>query len=128
MNPLDLLKLAPWALVLAIGIFAGVERIQISNRNTTIAQKDTAISDMKKTQAENIARAEKAVRERMQSEIDNNNTVIKGLNADKAALQEKANAAESALAGITVTPTPEGCPEPMGLPVMRALVGGLPDR
>jgi hypothetical protein len=127
-NPLTLLKLAPWALVLLVGIFAGVERVQISNRDVTIAQKDTALKGMQAQQAENIAAAEKKVRDAMQADLDYSTKLVANYAGEIAELQEKQNAAEVSVAAVPVEPVAKGCPDPMSLPVLRAFTSGLPDR
>jgi hypothetical protein len=127
-NPLTLLKLAPWALVLLVGIFAGIERVQISNRDVTIAQKDTALKGMQAQQAENIAAAENKVRTAMQADLDRTNALVRDLQADNDARQEKQNAAEVAVAAVPVEPAAKGCPDPMSLPVVGRFIVGLPDR
>jgi hypothetical protein len=126
-NPLTLLKLAPWALVLLVGIFAGIERVQISNRDVTIAQKDTALKGMQAQQAENIAAAEKKVRTAMQADLDYSAKLVANYAGEIAELQEKQNAAEVSVATAPVIATAPGC-DPMALPVVGAFMRGLPDR
>lgn len=128
MNPLTLLKLVPWALILAIGIFAGIERIQISNRDVTIAQKDTALKGMQAQQAENIAAAQSKVRAVMQADLDYSNKLVADYAGEIASLQEKQNAAEVSVAAVPVEPVAQGCPDPMSLPVVGAFARGLPDK
>lgn len=115
------------AALVAIG-WIGLLKLELAHRDTRIAELHSDIDGMKAQQADNIARAEKAVRERLQAEIDVNKQIIEGLNAEKAALQEKANAAEVSLAAIPVAPTPTGCPDPMSLPVVGAFLHGVPER
>lgn len=130
-----LLKNPAWLLVIALGVFAGFERIEITardltiaNRDTTIAQKDSALKGMQAQQEANIAAAQKAARDAMQADLDRTNALVRDLQADKDALQEKQNAAEVAVAAVPVAPDAPGCPDPMSLPVVRAFSGSLPDR
>jgi hypothetical protein len=125
---LTILKLAPWALVLLVGIFAGVERVQISGRDVTIAQKETALKGMQAQQAENIAAAESKVRAAMQADLEHSNKLVADYAGEIAELQEKQNAAEVSVAAIPVEPVAKGCPDPMSLPVVGAFVRGLPDQ
>lgn len=120
------LKLAPWIAAAAIGVFAGIERIQISNRDVTIAEKNTELAKMRKQQAENIATAVKAVAADKDKDAARTTVLVASLTKEKQNLEERANAAETALAAVPETVTPAGCPAPMDSPVFRAWIDGLP--
>ena len=120
------LSLAPWIVAAAIGVFAGIERIQISNRDTTIAEKNTALANDKAKQAENIAAAVKAVQADKDADAARTTVLVQALTKDKQALEERANAAETALAAVPEPVTPAGCPAPMDSPVFQSFLRGLP--
>jgi hypothetical protein len=118
----------PLLLVAGIAIDDGLLRIDYADQKVTIAQKDTALKGMQAQQAENIAAAEKKVRTAMQADLDRTNALVRDLQADNDARQEKQNAAEVSVAAVPVEPVAKGCPDPMSLPVLRAFTSGLPDR
>lgn len=120
------LALAPWIVAAAIGLFAGVERIQISNRNTTIAERDVTIANAKAQQAENIAKAVKAVAADKDADAVKTTALVATLTKEKQDLEDRANAAETALAAVPETVTPAGCPAPMDSPVLRQFISSLP--
>lgn len=120
------LALAPWIVAAAIGLFAGVERIQISNRDTTIATKDTELADMRTKQAENIANAVKAVSTAKDADAVKTTALVAVLTKEKQDLEDRANVAETALAGVPEPVTPAGCPAPMDSPVLQSFIRGLP--
>lgn len=120
------LALAPWIVVAAIGLFAGVERIQISNRDTTIATKNTALADMRTQQAQNIANAVKAVAADKDADAVKTTALVAALTHEKQDLEDRANVAETALAAVPEPVTPAGCPAPMDSPVLRSFIDGLP--
>lgn len=120
------LKLAPWIAAAAIGVFAGIERIQISNRDVTIAEKNTALAEMREQQAENIATAVKAVAANKDADAAKTTVLVAALTKDKQALEERVNAAETALAAVPETVTPTGCPVPLDSPVLQSFIAGLP--
>jgi hypothetical protein len=120
--------LLPLAMCLGLAIDDGLLRIDYAEQKVTIAQKDTALKGVQAQQAENIAAAEKKVRTAMQADLDRTNALVRDLQADNDARQEKQNAAEVAVAAVPVEPVAKGCPDPMALPVLRAFTAGLPDR
>lgn len=126
MNPRTLLKLAPYAAILLLGLAVGWEYTTIKERDATIAQKETALADMRRQQAENIAAAVRKVSDAKDADAAKTTVLVQALTTEKQALEERANAAETALAAVPETVTPTGCPAPMDSPVFKSFVDGLP--
>jgi len=124
------LTLAPWILsaVFAFGGFTAyeIERGNYQEAKATIAQRDTTISTMQTRQAENIAAAVKKVNDANAQDQATSQRIITVLTVAKQNLEERANAAETALANVPPTVTPAGCPAPIDTPVFRAFLDGLP--
>lgn len=120
------LTLAPYVVILLIGAFAGFERLQISSRDTTIAEKEFALANDKAQQAANIANAVKAVAAAKDADASKTTALVARLTKDKQDLQERANVAETALAAVPDTVTPAGCVATIDTPVFKSFIAGLP--
>lgn len=120
------LALAPYLVIAALGLAFGWEYVTVQERNVTIAQKDTALEGMRKQQAENMAKAVKAVSDDKAADAVKTTALVATLTKEKQDLEDRANVAETALAAVPEPVTPAGCPAPMDSPVLRSFIDGLP--
>lgn len=98
--------LVPLALCAGLAIDDGLLRIDYAEQKTTLAEKDTALKAMQEKQAENIAAAEKKVRETMQKDIDAGKVINAGLQVQASKLKGDLDAA---LAAQDAAPATAAC-------------------
>jgi hypothetical protein len=121
MNPLLLLKFAPYLGILVALAFGGWEY-------ATVKERDATIAGMTEQEAKNVAAAKQAVIDAAAADALRTSAIITQLQADNTSLQKEATNAQVTIATAPLVTATPNCPDVMQQPVVRAFTLSLPDK